>query len=274
MKMAVVSSRALPFLLAAACGLLASAGHSAVVAEDYRPRQVFVFKPSGLYDPEEPYQVGGVDWFTQVNPGPYDLPLGGTSQFLETLTRAFPAASGWTFRAANQSLSDSSLKIHTYDALGTPNLGGVEFDLEYVPMLGSLDPTQNVHWIQTVFDNHARGGSHGTLESVVDKFIPDGAPYYDTGGGAADGRNFYDFPKRSDADQAHWWYANLYLVVGPAAGSPGPVTVYDGITWGWANVPEPGIVWLLLVAVAVAWAFHRLLAGPGVSRRRRSPEVS
>jgi hypothetical protein len=94
-----------------------------------------------------------------------------------------------------------------------------------------------------VTTNHSSRSNpvHGNRFNGVDNpFSLNGAPYYDDGG-AADSRNFLDNPWRVDAGLSHYWFAELYLVTGPAPTTPGQVTIYNGIKWGWKNstVPEP-----------------------------------
>ena len=205
---------------------------------------------SGLYDAVDKYNIGTTPWRAFLDPEhAQELAHGGTDNFLTVLKATFAATTGWTFVAAANNLSAGSLKVHTYDVLGTPSSVGAEFVVEYAP--GAGDPTTNIHWIQVVTTNHsARGDNpgHGNTFNGVDNGASPGgrAPYYDDGG-AADTRNFYDFSMRPDADMTHSWVADLYLVVGPAAGTPGEVTIYNGIRWGWRNepVPEPATLFLL-----------------------------
>jgi hypothetical protein len=72
---------------------------------------------------------------------------------------------------------------------------------------------------------------------MVDNGLSPGgrAPYYDDGA-AANNRNLLDAPGRFDhTGDPHFWTADLYLVTGPAANTPGQVTIYGGIQWGWVN---------------------------------------
>jgi hypothetical protein len=210
------------------------------------------------YDPGDNYiSSAGRNGFVYVNPDALN------SLFMTTLKTAFPESGGWSYAIAATGISAADFLLHTYDAEhgrnadgACPTCVGAEFDLEYKP--SGTDPTDNVHWIQIVADNH--GSAHGVLENVVDNPFSTGhrSPYYDDGG-AASNRNFYDFPFRSDDDNNHFWTANLLLVTGPAADAgPGKITVYNDVVWGWGNsVPEPstyammssallGLVWMRL----------------------------
>ncbi|MDA0765313.1 MAG: hypothetical protein O3A87_01140 [Verrucomicrobia bacterium] len=175
--------------------------------------------------------------------------------FANILSSTFPAGAGWTFQSSVNELSDSSLVIHTYDVQGTAARVGADFHVEYVPHAG--DPTVDVHWIQVVTDNHALPGNlHGTLENEVDNpFSPGGrSPYHDDGA-AATSREFYDFPGRTDTNRAHDWTAELFLVTGPAAeAGPGNIIFHGGITWGWSNIPEPSLAYLLAILIV----FHSI----------------
>jgi hypothetical protein len=50
---------------------------------------------------------------------------------------------------------------------------------------------------------------------------------------------------------SHNWIADLYLIVGPATTgtqtNPSVVTIYNGVEWGWVNIPEPASIVLILV---------------------------
>jgi hypothetical protein len=265
--------RRFPNILALSLFLCAASANvvlGGIVLEDYRQRTVLGYTTSGLYDPHEPYSIGTDPWIAKLDPlRPTDIVRGGTANFLAVLTAAFPPASGWSFVAAANDLSDGSLKVHSYDVDGTPTRVGIEFpligfDVEYVPGVG--DPTANVHWIQVVTNNHnvTNNPGHGNPENVVDNpFSPGGrAPYYDDGG-AADSRNFLDAPARNDANMTHHWIADLYLVTGPAPTTPGQVTIYNGIRWGWENHPVPEPSTLVLFGLGALGLF-----GSGWLRRR------
>lgn len=174
------------------------------------------------------------DGFTGLSPvNIKSLTLGGTAGFLTTLKNKFPT---WTFNSAPNDLA-GSFNIQKYVAVGTPTGVGAEFQLEYIPGSGDPSLSNSLHWIQRVVNNHSVGTLHNNemvdiidnLSSPINPFYP-----YDTESGPF--RSFYDFPYRSDADNNHYWLANLYLVNETA---PNQVTIYNGIEWGWENLVEP-----------------------------------
>jgi hypothetical protein len=144
--------------------------------------------------------------------------------------------------------------VRTYDVLGTPARVGAEFHLQYKP--AGSDPVNNLHWIQVILNNHSLtppNVGHGIIDNKVDNC---GAkvPYYDFLC-VADAGNFYDFPKRNDADKIHYWLAETFLVTGPdRADGPGEITFYGGVRWGWKNEPVPAPLPVLGIGVAFAKA--------------------
>jgi hypothetical protein len=233
------------------CLLISTVQADPIIILQPQSRTIFDETASGQYDSIDDYNIGTVSWQAVLDPlSPAESVRGGTSNFMAVLTAAFPASSGWTFVTAATNLSNGSLRVHTYDVKGTPSSVGAEFDLEYVP--GAGDPIMNIHWIQVVTNNHSATNSpgHGSTVSILDNPFSLG-PYYDDAG-AADMRNFYDFPLRSDANMSHFWFADLYLVTGPAAGAPGQVTIHNGIRWGWKNDPVPEPATLLLLGTGLA----------------------
>lgn len=188
---------------------------------------------SGDFDPEEPYAVGTLQCKTELYPNiifptEADTP---SAAYLAALNGAYPA---WTFNTAAGDLSDSSIEIKTYDAVGTSTRAGVWIHAEYVP--DGTDPTNNIHWIQILTTNHGlQGTGHGPSATYIDN-SGGTTPYYDEGY-VADNRNIVDRPSRSDASVNHTWEATTFLCTGPAVGAgAGTVTIQTpGFTWGWKN---------------------------------------
>ncbi|USN99925.1 MAG: PEP-CTERM sorting domain-containing protein [Phycisphaeraceae bacterium] len=241
-----------------ACGLgTAAANAGAVVMDLHADNDVFGHRTSGQNNRTATYTVGNQKYTTTLTPPtPGEIPNTSGDFFFNTLSTWANAHAGWTFASAVHMLSDNSLKVHTYDALHNVDLQGVQLHIEYVP--GQGDPTSNVHWIQVVNDNwnitapNAADRGPGHNERVVDLHSTATSPYYDDGF-AADGREFYDRPWRDPA-QTMFWQAELFLAVGPAAGSPGLVTLYrPGLQWGWVTtvetVPAPGTMGLIAAGV-------------------------
>ncbi len=228
--------------LAVSCAWISA--QAQIVITDYKSKSVFGFTTSGLYDPTDLYQVGAQDWVANLLPLQVTYRRAVSDNFFQVLSTAYPGASGLRYASAVNQLSAGSLVVHTYDVIGTPNRVGAELHLEYIP--GGNDPTANMHWIQVVKNNHASGQPHGTPANNVDNGASPGgrSPYYDDGG-AANGRDFYDFPRRPDGNQSHIWQAELFLVSGPPPGMEGLITFHGGVVWGWENhpVPEPSTIW-------------------------------
>src|SRR5262249_31419333 len=132
--------------------------------------------------------------------------------------------------------ANNALQVTSYDVHGgsdyvgiedTPTQSGFSVHVNTPPAAGTP------HWIQVIADNHALSGAHGTPDNKIDINGTATTPYYDNSF-AADGSNFLDSPLRNDPTNSHWWIADLYLVTGPA--TPGQVTIYDGVAYGWANI--------------------------------------
>jgi hypothetical protein len=107
--------------------------------------------------------------------------------FFNVLNRSFSSTNGWNITGSLAGLSNNSLQVTTYSALGSAQRVGASFAVTYVP--GQGDPIANIHWIQVVSDNNAityPGGvatpNPGTLENKVDLARNNTTtPYYDTG---------------------------------------------------------------------------------------------
>lgn len=240
-------------LFAAGVLLAVEVAGAGVIKEDYESWTLFGYTSSGLYDFRDDYVINGQNWYATLKP-PRATEINNTiGEFWWDTLSDWAQGTGWTFQSSLHTLSDDSLVIHTYDVQGTAARVGAEIHVEYVPH--GDDPTDNIHWIQVVRDNHnvTDNKGHGNAELVVDTNSPGGrSPYYDDGFAAND-RHFYDFPGRLDPDMEHCWEAELFLVSGPAADSPGLVTIYrTGISWGWQNVPPPSTLALFACGLIAA----------------------
>jgi hypothetical protein len=247
--------RAIVRIVPVACaGLLASTAGAAVIQEAYESRTISFAAgsptTSGVFDPLDTFTLGVTSY--QAWTRPYKVrEINNTSgQFFLSTLGAWASGTGWSFVSAASTLSDNSIKLRTYDVQGTSSRIGCEVHVEYVP--GAGDPTDGVHWIQVLRTNHSLTGGHGPVEFKLDN-RGSSSPYYDDLG-AATSREFYDFPGRtSSLDKHHYWDAELFLATGPAAGSPGQVTLYrTGLAWGWGAVPTPGTGAMLGLAGLVA----------------------
>lgn len=260
------------------CAFLSLAAANAVagpVTFDLQARSIFGLDTTGEYRSVDTYQTGpggiGTSWSGTVSLLPatviYDSGTAGLStNYLNVLSTAFGA--GWTYASAPNPLSDGSIEVHTYDALSSKDIGatsdvcspcvGAEIDLQYVPAPGTTDPTTNLHWIQVILDNNPvtpPNAGPGNIENVVDTGSKQNSPYYDDGF-AANSRNFFDLPARYDYQQTTW-LSDLFLVSGPnlpidgtTAVTPGLITFYGGVEYGWTNsvssVPEPASLAMLV----------------------------
>jgi hypothetical protein len=244
------------------------------VTFDLQARTIFGLDTTGEYRTTDTYQTGpggiGTSWTGTVSLVPATMiyqagTAGLPTNYLNVLSMAF--GPGWTYASASNSLSNGSIEIHTYDALSSKDKGatsdmcspcvGAEIDLQYAPAAGTTDPTTNMHWIQVILDNNSvtpPNTGPGNTENIVDTGSKQKSPYYDDGF-AANSRNFLDLPSRYDYQQTTW-LADLFLVSGPnlpidgtIAVTPGLVTFYGGVAYGWTNsVPEPSSFALLASA--------------------------
>jgi hypothetical protein len=188
---------------------------------------------------------------TTRSPEVHDL-LNPTANWTSVFDREF-GTKGWTRRDSAAELSENSLTVKTYDAIGTQTTVGAQYHINYAP--GLDDPTIDTHdilWIQVVTNNHTLGvgGGHGIDSNIVDVSSSNTqSPYYDEGFFAS-ATDFVDEAARiGDTENAHNWTAELFLVTAPLNSNFGDVhdvTVWSGTTWGWGNtlVPIPAAMWL------------------------------
>lgn len=245
---------------------------------------------SGAYQTSVSYGFDGSTWVNNASPLAF---ISGSTLQADALTDPFLLAltsfgGGWTFGFSGTTLADSSLLVQTYDvqapgppatnqdalakaAAGDPFIGeyclpdnciGSELQVAYDP--SGDDPTSDIHWVQVIYTNAFTGDPGYFIDNSNSQEF-----YYDTNG-AATPTSFLDVPAIPDPGDPYFFDAELFLVSGPNANSPGPVTIYGAIDWGWQNsldppsTPEPATYALSGAALALI-AFAR--------RRRSSRSV-
>jgi hypothetical protein len=217
------------------------------VVEDYGSETVFGRTTSGAYDEVDPYWWNLFWCNGRLEPEKVtEVDTPAASSFFNTLSGQFTEAAGWTYRTRVEKLSAGTIRLRTYDVLGSPTRVGAEIHVRYEPTVS--DPSTDMHWIQVVSTNHSLKppAGHGNSATYVD--IPTGAttPYYDDGyaannGDCSAGCDLYDLPSRTDPGADHTWEATTFLVQGPDVGDPpGMITLlWPGFRWGWVNHCEP-----------------------------------
>jgi hypothetical protein len=207
------------------------------------------FTSDGIYNPVDIYRAGfGLGIAFLLPPLPVELPLGGVTggliDFGGNLQNAqgsyAGAAGGWSYTSAATSLAANSLNVTAYDVSGSSTGAGIASSATTlgVAVDYSGPAIANAHWIQVIADNHKLGAPHGTLDNKIDITGTDTTPYYDASF-AANATTFLDAPTRSDPINTHWWLADLYYASGPL--TPGAVTLFDGLLYGWGNLYFSGL---------------------------------
>jgi len=198
-----------------------------------------------------PYREGNREGQSWVKEDVRVLQRGGTPGLRRLLQEKFPL---WTFLIAPPKEGNQSLRgefmVKQYYACGNltlcgspstfPVLGGVGalFDVDFISGEGDPQFPDRLNWIQRVVSNHSEEprpyGAHNLKEDRIDIQDRTDSPYYFP---TRNNRNFffpsfYDRPYRPDAENSHYWNAELFLV--RELGNQ-TVMIYDGISWGWKN---------------------------------------
>ena len=255
---------------------------------------------TGIIDPTAVYNTGKIRWVTATMPLGFESAglleaKGNENPYLQALNNF---GRGWTYTFnTTATIADNTFQVHTYQAqapqppaannlayrkgadsgstgdigcVKSNNCTGAEFYFHYNPM--GDDPTNDVHWIQVI--DH---GGDFTVDAGVVINIVNGkpmvalAPYYDDGMHTANATGFLDFPTNFNAHTPSTFSAELFLVTGPSIDTPGLVTIYGAIDWGWSNlptplnVPEPATVVLFAAGLASVY-----IAGRRSRRERRA----
>jgi PEP-CTERM motif len=249
---------------------LAMADPIQIVPQPNNPDIFKGFQTTGVVKPLDNYRVLGPfqNGISFTDPLVFDTASflkaqGNENAFLKTLNNF---GGGWSFTFnTDANIADNTFVIHTYEpqapsppASNSDGFAGADQD----PVIANCvinnncvgsefyfaynatgdDPTANVHRIQVVYDDLS-----GTSNFLVDNG-GGSSPYY----GTANSMGFFDLPNINRPNVSHFFDAALLLVTGPPPDTPGQVTIYGGVDWGWGNqfpVPEPGSVLLLATAV-------------------------
>jgi len=229
---------------------------------------------TGMIRPIVNYQANGTGWYSATAPLNFESATllqaqGNENPFIQTLNNF---GGGWSFIFnTDATIADQTFLIHTYEAdAPSPPLSNFDAFLKGA-LSGSLvdalcvtdndcvgtefyfaynatgdDPTRNMHWVQILYDNFAK--PHSPIFEVDN--LGATTPYYDSKG-SANSAGFFDFPFMPRPSTSNFLDATLLLVTGPD--TPGPVTIYGAVHWGWGNtpIPEPPTVILLGFGLAL-----------------------
>lgn len=213
---------------------------------------------TGLYNFISVNLAGG-DVAFLIPPVPFEVPLGGTQSFMNTLTNAgFTPNNGWKFVAGNNLPANSLVVTSDQVAAAYPcppglNNGKGTCDGIFAAANGKMNmgvagesdgfsvtnvnPANNGRWIQTLQSNLGllpldNGGAPGMPNNMD--------PYYGVFGDNNDASNFLDAPSLVSTPGAYYFLATLYYVTGAAnAGTkqnPTVVTVQNGMVWGFVDL--------------------------------------
>jgi hypothetical protein len=242
---------------------------------------------TGVIRPIANYTVAGSLWQTTTNsPLAFDAASflqaqGLENPFMQALSNELGAGWSYTFNTT-ATIAENSFRVHTYEALAPPppasnndaltangqcggnNCVGAQFFFNYAP--AGDDPTTNVHWIQILYDNYLLNGNRVVPFYEIDN-NGNTAPYYDVPF-AADATGFLDTPFVTGPGQRTTFDALTLLVTGPAANTPGRVTIYGGIEWGFSNqaTPEPSSAVCFVLALTL-FTMNKIR----VARQRSAP---
>ena len=183
-----------------------------------------------------PYKVGKANWEVSLDPDPPVYTAGAGDAYLGILKNDFPEKDGWSYKQAGKELPDNSLIVHHYEAFAVNGVVGAIFE-----MVVANTPA-DLHWILVATSNHKLGEKHGTAESEV---ITGGvSPYFDEKYTSEASPQFFSYKSSREWENPHAWKGQLLLVTGPAVGkfgvTPGPVTVYGAVEFGWKNYCTDG----------------------------------
>jgi hypothetical protein len=199
-----------------------------------------------------PYIIGNREGQAWVKEDVRVLQRGGTPGLRRLLEENFP---DWRFITAPPKESNQSLRgefrVRHYYACGynmsdcgypsvfpVNNVVGALFDVDFIPGEGDPQFPNRLNWIQRVVSNHSEEprwyGTHNLKEDRIDIQDRTDSPYYFP---TINNPNFFfshffDRPTRGDAENSHYWNAELFLVEEIGRNT---VRIYDGISWGWRN---------------------------------------
>lgn len=206
---------------------------------------------SQFYKREAKYKFSDLEGKTELDPiYVQELPLGGTSDFLQKLESTYGSNQGWSYEVGGN--LNGIFDIEYYYACGlttncggdltdpinsvkfAPRRGGVgaSFQLRYIPGEGDPNPNEStLHWIQRVVSDGFSG--YGGYSDIIDTGVHRETPFYDITG-AANEEYFVDRPYVGV--DTGYWNAQLYLVEQKdPENDSGKITIYNGVQWGWKN---------------------------------------
>ncbi|AFY59157.1 hypothetical protein Riv7116_6841 [Rivularia sp. PCC 7116] len=209
---------------------------------------------STFYKRQAKYKFLEIEGKTELSPiYVQELPLGGTSGFLQKLESTYGSNLGWSYEIGENlngsfdieyyyacGLSTKNCGGNLYDPIARKNVVGVSgivgaaFQLRYIPGAGDPTPGDNtLHWIQWVTSSGfpSSGDPINIIDTGKDHIE---TPFYDAAGAAKD-ELFVDRPLRIIPENGTW-NAELYLVEQKdPENNPGKITIYNGVQWGWKN---------------------------------------
>ena len=181
--------------------------------------------------PSADYKVGAANWRVSLDPDPPVYTRAAGDAYLKILKDDFVEKDGWSYAQSDKELPDNSLIVHHYEAFAAGGDAGAIFE-----MVVANTPA-DLHWIMIVTSNHKPDEKHGTAEADV--YGGGVSPYLDEKFPGNAGAGFFSYRSAREWQNPHELKSQLLLVTGPAVGkfgvTPGKITIYGAVEWGWKN---------------------------------------